>query len=191
MTQRHKDRNQIFKLLLNSLKVAGLISVAIVAPNLIGSFAKFNKVFSDKKYNNYRLRRSLTSLEDKGLVSIGQEGNKTIIKLTKNGQQKLLKFNVDDLQIKIPKKWDKKFRIVIFDIPERKKKARYAFRSKVKEMGFIQIQKSVWLYLYPCEDEIDFIKEVYEIRPYVRVITAERIDIQNDILKKFNLKNNP
>ena len=56
---------------------------------------------------------------------------------------------------------DGEWRIVIFDIPEKFKKAREALRMKLKELGFLELQKSVFIFPYECEDEINFIVEVF------------------------------
>ncbi len=74
----------------------------------------------------------------------------------------------------------------MFDIPENRKSARESIRNKLKELGFTQFQKSVWLYPYPCEAEIDFITEYYSVAKYVNLITVK---IENDkpLRVKFNL----
>ena len=107
--------------------------------------------------------------------------------MTKNGKEKHLKFKVEDMKVNPQKNWDKKWRLVIFDVPVNKSFNRRVFTDKLKEMGFVLLQKSVWCCPYPCEDEIDFLKELYEIGPYVRIVTAEQIDIAYDLQKKFNL----
>ncbi len=127
------------------------------------------------------------NIKKQGLISLKYEGDKIIIRLTKNGKEKLLRFNLDELHIKPQARWDRKWRLVIFDIPEKLKVARLMFRNKLREMGFQYLQKSVWVCPYPCEDEIDFLKEIYLIRSCVRVVTAESIDIQGDLVRKFNL----
>ena len=91
------------------------------------------------------------------------------------------------MEVKKPAQWDKKWRIVIFDIPEKKKKAREALRKKLKELGFKELQKSVFVYPFECEDEIDFITEVFQIRPYVRFIKAVSITNEEQIRLKFNI----
>ena len=48
-----------------------------------------------------------------------------------------------------------------FDIPERFKKQGEALRNKLRELGFAKLQESVFIYPYECEDEINFIVEVF------------------------------
>src|SRR3990167_2211250 len=65
-------------------------------------------------------------------------------------------------------KWDKKWRVVIFDIPEKSRMARDALRRKLKELEFRELQKSVFVHPYECKKEIDFIIEFFNLRHYVR-----------------------
>src|SRR3989344_3862315 len=83
---------------------------------------------------------------------------------------------------------DKKWRIVIFDIPERKgRQARNAMRWKLQKMGFFQLQKSVWVCPYPCEKEIQLVCEVFKINPFVNIVTAEQIYNDGNLKKYFKL----
>lgn len=107
--------------------------------------------------------------------------------LTKDGRQKALKYQIDEIKIKKPEKWDGKWRMVIFDIPEKKKKAREALRNKLRELGFRELQKSVLVFPYECEDEIDFIVEVFEIRPYVRFMRVDSFTNEEQLKIKFKL----
>ena len=93
----------------------------------------------------------------------------------------------DKMIIKTPKQWDKKWRIVMFDIPERLKRLRNSLRWHFREIGLIELQKSVFVHPYPCDDEIEFIVEFYNSRRYVRFVVAERIDSELHLRKKFDL----
>lgn len=178
-------RDEIIKDVLYALGAIGLIGVAIIAPNFVGVLGEY--FLSNHKYKNQQLKRSLLSLEKRGMVSMKQEGDKTVIKLTKDGKQKLLKFKLDDIKIKPQKKWDRKWRLVIFDMPVEYNAARTEFTRKLKEIGFKLLQKSVWVCPYPCEDEVGFLKEIYEVSQFVRVIIADKIDVKNDLMKYFKI----
>lgn len=181
-----RNRSEIIKMILALLAVTGFVALIVALPGLPLALAPFLKD-ENRRFKGFEVRRSLQRMEKQGLISIKQEGDKTVIRLTKNGREKLLRYKIDDMHIKPQKRWDKKFRLVIFDVPVEKSKNRTAFTRKLKEMGFKLVQKSIWVCPYPCEDEVDFLKEIYEVRPYVRVVTAEKIDIQADLIKAFNL----
>ena len=170
------EKAEIIKAILAAVAVTGVVAV---------SFAPFFK--KGRQFKASQIKRSVQLLKRNGLISVNQEEDKTVIRLTKNGKEKHLKFKVEDMKVNPQKNWDKKWRLVIFDVPVNKSFNRRVFTDKLKEMGFVLLQKSVWCCPYPCEDEIDFLKELYEIGPYVRIVTAEQIDIAYDLQKKFNL----
>ena len=62
--------------------------------------------------------------------------------LTENGKRKALTYQIDEMKIKKAQKWDKKWRIVLFDIPEKKKKIREALRHHLKNLDFLNIKKA-------------------------------------------------
>lgn len=109
------------------------------------------------------------------------------IKLTKDGQEKVLKYQIDEMKVKKPAKWDKKWRVVVFDIPEKRKKDREALRNKLRDLKFKELQKSVFISPYECEDEIDFITEVFGIRQHVLFMRVNSFTNQERFELKFNL----
>jgi len=83
---------------------------------------------------------------------------------------------IDALKIRRPQKWDRKWRIVIFDISELKKFYREAFRGKLKELGFYPLQKSVWVHPFECRDEIELLRKFFSLdQKELRLIIAQDI----------------
>jgi len=91
------------------------------------------------------------------------------------------------MKIKPMKKWDGKWRFVMFDIPDKRRKASNALREKIKEMDFLQFQKSIWIHPYIINDEIEFIADIFNIRQYIKI--GEMINLDNDkqLKSKFKL----
>jgi len=131
--------------------------------------------------------KSLSYLQKNRLVSIAEKDGQQILTLSEDGKKRVLNFNLDQMTIKKPKTWDGYWRIVIFDIPERRKQGREALRSKLKQLGFFQLQKSCFIYPYECKSEIDFISEMYEVAPYVNFIVAKEIEGAPLLKKSFGL----
>jgi len=94
---------------------------------------------------------------------------------------------LDKMEIKKSKQWDGKWRVVLFDIPEKIKGAREAIRHHLKNLGFFEFQKSVFIHPYDCKDEVDYLIEFYDIRKFVRFIIADSIDNELHLKKNFNL----
>ncbi len=141
-----------------------------------------------EKLNRQAVERAINSLYSSHLIEEkdNKDGTTTLI-LSENGKQKVLRFNIDNLEIKKPARWDGKWRIVMFDIPEKLKRLRDSLRLHFQEIGLIELQKSVLVYPYPCSNEIEFILELYNARKHVRFVLAEKIDNELHLKNKFNL----
>lgn len=173
------------KVVLAVVALAGITFVMATAPNIFQALGFFKK---SKRYSNKQLRSAFYALKRRGFIeTIKEDDDKIKIKITKKGKEKIKEFSIDALTIPKPTKWDKKWRIIIFDIPNRFNKAREALREKLKDLGFFQIQKSVWVHPYPCEDEILFIANTFQIEPFIEILIVEEFLHENKIRKHFNL----
>ena len=92
-----------------------------------------------------------------------------------------------ELKIKRPSRWDGIWRIVIFDIPDRHKWARDTLRKQLKVMGFYQMQKSVFVSAFPCEEELKFLSSLLNVGGYLRIIMASTISDENDLREFFKV----
>lgn len=86
-----------------------------------------------------------------------------------------------------PPEWDKKWRLILFDVPEKKKKFREAFRYQLRRMNFVEFQRSAFLYPYPCAREIEVLAERLRLAEHVAMITAESISNEFHFKKLFGL----
>lgn len=181
-----KPRSEIAKDVLYWLLVAGAVYVTAGSPNfvprLIRSYKKWQKYSKDKVYDTfYRLRR-------RGLIEIRREGTQLHISLTPEGKKKAGYFQINDLKINRPQKWDGQWRIVIFDIAELKKIHREAFRGKLKELGFQLLQKSVWVHPFDCRAEIDLLRSFFGLsEEELRLIVSEEIGPLGHLKERFSL----
>ena len=91
------------------------------------------------------------------------------------------------MEIERPARWDGKWRIVIFDVPEKMKRAREALREKLRELGFKELQKSVFIHPFECKDEIDFVTEFFNLRPCIRLIRSDFITDEAELKLWFKL----
>ena len=141
-----------------------------------------------RKINQRSLHKAIRKLYQSQMIDYKEDktGVATIV-LASRGKKRILKYDLDNMKINKPSKWDGYWRIVVFDIPEDEKKARSALRVKLKDLGFYPMQKSVFVYPYDCKDEINFISEIFDIKPYVRFIIAKDIDISLNLKHKFKL----
>jgi len=120
-------------------------------------------------------------------LSTNNRGQK-VLRLTEKGRIKLQEYKLSELQIIKPKKWDSKYRVIIFDIPQELHNERIRFRKKIKSLGFVMLQKSVFIFPYPCDDEIGDICGNLNISDFVDIIVAESPGFREAELRKiFNL----
>jgi DNA-binding transcriptional regulator PaaX len=139
-------------------------------------------------YNNPRIkgdfRTALRRLEKNKLIKFRDSDS---FVLTKGGKEILLKFEIDD--IKLPdfnsRNWDKKWRVLIFDIPELSRAARDIFRGKLQELGFYELQKSVYVTPRPCEREIMELARMLRIEKSVHILEASKLGSKERAIRKF------
>ncbi|MEK7614586.1 MAG: hypothetical protein AAB428_02885 [Patescibacteria group bacterium] len=134
------------------------------------------------------LNQAIKSLYESRLVKTksNKDGTFTLI-LSDMGKTVALTYDIDSMTISKPQHWDGNWRIVLFDIPERLKKIRDSVRHHLKNLKFFEFQKSVFVHPFPCEKEIEYIVEFYNIRKHVRFITAHNIDNELHLKKNFGL----
>jgi DNA-binding transcriptional regulator PaaX len=179
------------RFLLMFFALGGVAFGGAIIPGLIKILGKLD--LSEKKtgYDKNKIANALGNLKRQKLIEIVKEKNgKTTVKLTNKGLRRVRQFSIDTLTIKKPRRWDGKWRILIFDIPSKPKKfnvAREALRRKIKKLKFFQLQKSVWVQPYECEDEILFVAEAYQVQRYVEIITAEKILHEKKLKKIFKI----
>ncbi len=141
-----------------------------------------------REINRMSLKRSLDSMYNSRLVSLKPKGDGFEIILSEQGKKISKRLDLENLQIPKQKNWDGKWRIVMFDIPEKIKKVREAVRFHFKSIGLVEYQKSVFIYPYPCEKEIKFIAEFYKVFPSIKFIVASATSDERKFLKEFDLK---
>lgn len=142
-----------------------------------------------KNINNKNINRSINNLYKSKLIDkkINPDGSRSF-KLSDHGKAKILTFNLEKIKIKKMKKWDGQWRLVLFDIPESKKKLRDILRHSLKNIGFNEFQKSALICPDKCNDEINFLIEYYDLRKYVRFLVAKHIDNELHLKHIFKLE---
>ncbi|MDP2946332.1 MAG: hypothetical protein Q8N61_02675, partial [bacterium] len=175
------DKGDMAKKIL--LTAAGIATVGVVIGTLIilPGFGMVLKPFADwyKKQNRhkrYQIRKTFEQLRRKRLIEMIEINGEIKMVLNENGKKRVVNYESEHMTIPKPKNWDGKWRLIIFDIPEKFQRERRALRIKLDELGFYPLQKSVWLYPYDCRDEIDFIVEFFKISPYIRIVEATGFD---------------
>lgn len=115
-----------------------------------------------------------------------RDGSVEIV-ISEKGEEVVLRYKLNEIKIQKYIPWDYKWRLIIFDIPETKKKLRDSLRYTLNQMGMVELQKSVFVNPYECKKEIEFMIEFYNARSHVRYIEATHIDNELHLKKKFGI----
>lgn len=130
-----------------------------------------------KRQNYYALVSRL--IEDKKIEKLVKK-NQINYKITSKGlihlQKKQLLLNYQK------KKWDKKWRILIFDIEESNRNTRSNLRDTIKEFGFGYLQKSVWISPYDVFQKIQGFINTYNLKNQIVLIESKKLSIPNQKL---------
>ena len=86
------------------------------------------------------------------------------------------------------KKWDRKWRIITFDVPESMRRSRNEMRGILKRAGFVKLQNSTWVFPHDCEEMSQLIKKDPRLSRYVLYGVLERIENDESLRKIFGLK---
>ena len=181
-----KSKSEITKDILTWIAVGGLIAIAATSPyfgtNLIRAFQKRKRYGKKKVYDTFsRLRRE-------GYLKVEKHNHQIYISLTEEGRKKAGRFQVNNLQIKKPKRWDGLWRIIIFDIIQSQRIKREALRGFLRRLELYPLQKSVWVHPDDCKDEIKLLREFFGLEENeLRIIVAKDIGNDQEIRKYFKL----
>lgn len=140
------------------------------------------------KFNLSRLRYALHRLHQQKAVQIVDTPQGSAVRLTEKGRMRMLQYTLDEMIVRAPPQWDRKWRIILYDVGNAKKRQQTLFRSMLKRLKMIPIQRSVYLTPYPCEDEISFLREYFDIAEGVLYIVTNTLENEGEYRTYFGLK---
>lgn len=172
------------RVILATVATVGMLAIMMLAPNALQVLKPFLK--NKKKYNlKYYLNKKAKKLAEDGLLKINTENGKQFLSLTEKGRRELLYYQITD---KKKQKWDGKWRVVIFDVWENTRSKRNILRNEIKDFGFIQLQRSVWIYPYECAEFIELLKTDLSFGKNIRYMVVESLDYDEKLRRHFNLR---
>ncbi|MBI5798329.1 MAG: hypothetical protein HZB10_00150 [Candidatus Yonathbacteria bacterium] len=181
---KNYERGELAKEILRGLALGGFIVMCLAMPNI----AQVADLFKSRNSRDrYRVKQALRGLQKRNMVRIVNRGGQEVVEITTQGKKKILDYDLENMQLDTKRKWDGKWRIVMFDIPQTQKSARDAVSFKIKEIGMCPVQKSVFVFPHPCKDEIDFVGEVFGVRKNIIYIEATHIDGAEKARRHFGM----
>ncbi len=173
------------KIILSTLFAAGGLSIALIAPKMTKVLARLEPEFMKSK--KYSYNRSWARLKNAGFICFERTEKGTIARITEKGESKLRQLELLDYKFPRPRRWDKKWRILMFDIREKRKSTREKVRRTLKRIGFYHLQDSVWVFPYDCEDLIMLLKSDFHIGKDLLYVIADNIENDRYLRQHFDL----
>ena len=149
-----------------------------------GAYLALRKFDELQDLSNQQLQACVRHIIGKKYIRIERGGS---IFLSEKGISVSGRAAIRALKPHVPRVWDKKWRLVLFDIPEHRKVSRDKFASHLKLMGFITLQKSAFVFPHPCFEEIEALGDYHNIREHLTLILAESIDRERELKKLFSI----
>jgi hypothetical protein len=166
--------------------LSGAAALGALAPGLTVGAAQWRR---STRYSKKQITDAAGNLRRGGYMEeFTGKDEKQRVRLTKKGKVYFQKILFEDVRLPEPKKWDGSWTFVLFDIPVQFAKERTAFRWRLKDLGFYQYQKSVWVYPHPCEKEILYVADYFGIGKYVEILVTDHLSEERDMKKYFRLK---
>lgn len=135
------------------------------------------------QYKPSAARMAVHRLKKKNLIYAERRGSKLVFELTEEGEKEVEKIQ-SRLKNTKPKNWDGKWRIIIFDVPEKLRGKRDLLRRELVGFGFRRLQESVWAYPYPLPQEFRDLWKDADIFKYCVILEADKIE-NGEVLERF------
>lgn len=171
--------------MLMAVVLGGVVVIAATIPNAARLLKYFPGYKKGAKFN-YQAKSALGRLVAKGLVTFVEKDGKRLARITDKGEL-IFQMETEKQAMTKKRKWDRRWRVVIFDIPEKRKNTRDRLRLFMSEYGFARLQDSVWIYPYDCEDLIALAKANFCIGADVLYMIVERLERDKYLREHFGL----
>ncbi|MBI5613688.1 CRISPR-associated endonuclease Cas2 [Candidatus Gottesmanbacteria bacterium] len=178
--EQRKAKYAPIKEVLSLIGRGAVISSALLSVSGAASIAKLLRESPDwdswKRYNVSYLQRTLRRLAAQKHVEVSETNDMSIVSLTKLGKRKILKYSQDTIKVDKPDHWDRKWRLVMYDIPSSRRELSEVLRQALRTLGFYKMQESVYVYPYPCFEQIEFLREFYALGDIVQYMLVDKIE---------------
>ncbi len=181
-----RRKENIQEAILRSIFAAGMLSVVLVAPNMLKYLGNPEKFLNDRN-SKYRMKNTLWLLAKKRLIRFEKNSRGTFARLTDKGERALGVMIARAPDKRRSKKWDGRWRLVIYDIPEYSRVLRKKLQRTLRAFGFERLQDSIWIYPFDCEALIALLKADLHIGRNVLYVIAEEIEDDHSLRKLFGL----
>ncbi len=189
LTRRETERvGEVSLIILGLIGASGIVVAGAMAPGLLYLLKPLIREERKQKVIK-NVDQSLKRLRRRHWIKWEEGPHGWRLTLTEKGLKQLMAYETKQTHLAKPKRWDKKWRVVIFDIPEQKRHLRDRLRFLLSEFGFVRLQDSVWVYPYECQEVMELLRTHYHIRYEALYFRAEYLDKDRWLKKQFDLEN--
>ena len=176
-TRHSKTREAIIA----TLALSGVLAVSVISPNIL---SLLKTTSSGRKLANklFYTKSVFWDLVKEGYIEVDTKTKKNA-RLTEKGKRQ---FKLSKIPIK-PRHWDRKWRLLVFDIKERRRRTRNKIRDTLRVFGFFRLQNSVWVYPYDCEEFVSLLKVDQKIGKDVLYVIADQIENDKPLRMHYEL----
>lgn len=180
MVQSKTTTRLISRNVIKALAFAGATTTALVVPN---STILIERIMDrlDKK----DAQRTLTYLKYRKLIEVKVKDGQFFYKLTAKGADRFEKIMIEELAISTPRKWDKKWRLVLFDIPVYHRRSRDQLIEKLRNLNFYMLQRSAWIHPFSCEKQIGVLLKTLNLEKHVSYVVVDQTNFNDHAIEYF------
>lgn len=185
--KKKRRKTELKQALLATVALTGVVLVAAIAPNAPAALMKLPSMQRAKL--RYQYRTVLGRLAAQGHIAFEEQDGRRYARITDEGRKALM-FEKEKAKMRNlrKKRWNERWRVVIFDVPERRRRIRDRLRIMMQETGFVRLQDSVWVFPYDCEEFISLLKAELKIGAAVLYMVVEQIENDKHLRAHFGLK---
>jgi DNA-binding transcriptional regulator PaaX len=182
-----RRRMMIGEVIIGTLSLAATVGLVVAAPNAVQLLKYLDLGSSGSRDPRLRVSEAVSRLRRKGIVEWKHEGGSWRLRLTDKGKAQAVRLQRGAIRIPQPKRWDGRWRFVMFDIPERQHTLRRRVRQIIAKLGFHQFQESVWVYPYDCEEIVAMLKVELGTGNKLLYVVADAVEYDLPLRRHFKL----
>ncbi len=183
-----EERAQKYRKTKDILLFLAAIGTCVFAPKAATLFKPLLKTKgcfpSWQAFNRRYLKRTIARLHEQKDLKVKIQKGQSVILVTKQGRERIIKYAINELEIPKPKDWDKKWRLVVYDIDNKKKRLANLLHQHLIALGFLAFQESVFIYPYPCYQEIKFLRNYYYLNKELHYMTVCELE-DEEVFKRY------
>ena len=182
---QNKHKTAVQTAVLKALYAGGVITVALLAPQAARYLDKLDRGKAHRAELYARISYARNRLAQRGHIELDKSGR---IVLTEKGLVSIERILLRTYAVPEKIHWDGKWRILFFDIRERRKVVRNRLRELLNGAGFVRLQDSVWVHPYPCDEFVGLVRaHLASGVGELRCVVADAIESDKGLREHFRL----